>query len=98
MGAHLKELVWLPHPCWQALERDVYRGDRLAAKELRLVAFEHGQRDAEQDVKSIEEEDVPHAEKRLPNNNNNNERQHTTSAHAHTGAARAYVPRRGGSR
>jgi len=46
-GSHLKELVWLPHPCRQALERDVHSWDRLAAEELRLVNFEHGQRDAE---------------------------------------------------
>jgi len=29
------------------------------------VALEHGQRNAEQDVGSIKEQDVPHAEKRL---------------------------------
>ena len=46
-GSHLKELVRLPRPCRQALERDVHSRDRLAAEELRLVAFEHGQRNAE---------------------------------------------------
>jgi|SRR5712671_1341847 len=65
IGTYLKELVRLPHPRRQALERNVHSWDRIAAKELRLVALEHGQRNAEQDVGSIKEQDVPHAEKRL---------------------------------
>ena len=36
---HLKELLRLPHPCGQALERDVYRWDGVAAQQLRLVAL-----------------------------------------------------------
>jgi hypothetical protein len=55
----------LPHPRRQALKRDVHGRDRVAAEELRLVEFEHAKRNAEQDVESIEEQDVPHAEKRL---------------------------------
>ena len=64
-GSHLKELVRLPHPRRQALERDIHGGDRVAAKKLRLVALEHAQRNAEQDVESIKEQDIPHAEKCL---------------------------------
>lgn len=42
------------------------------------MAFEHGQRDAEQDVESIEEQDVPHAEKRLDDKNDKNKNKKTT--------------------
>jgi hypothetical protein len=55
----------LPHPGRQALERDIYSWDRVAAEQLRLVAFEYSQRDAEEDVESVKEQDVPHAEKCL---------------------------------
>lgn len=68
MATHLQELVRLPHPRRQALERDVHGWDRVAPEELRLVAFKHAERNAEQDVKSIEEQNVPHAEKRLKKN------------------------------
>ena len=64
-GTHLQELVRLPHPGRQALERDVHGGNRVAAEELRLVTLEHTQRNAEQDVESIKEQDIPHAEKCL---------------------------------
>jgi hypothetical protein len=60
----------------------------LAAEELCLMAFEHGQHDAEQDVEYIEEQDNPHAEKCLPNNN---EHQHTMSAHTHIEVACAHT-------
>jgi hypothetical protein len=43
---------------------------------------------AEQDTESIKEQDIPHVEKHLPNNN---ERQHTTSAHVHTGVVHAHT-------
>jgi hypothetical protein len=58
----------LPHPRRQALERDVHSGDRVAAEELRLVALEHAQRNAEQHVKSVKEQDIPHAKKCLKKN------------------------------
>ena len=66
-GTHLQELVRLPHPGRQALERNVDGGNRVAAEKLRLVALKHAQRNAEQDVESIKEQDIPHAEKCLKN-------------------------------
>ena len=66
-GTHLQELVRLPHPGRQALERNVDGGNRFAAEKLRLVALKHAQRNAEQDVESIKEQDIPHAEKCLKN-------------------------------
>lgn len=59
----------MPHSRRQALERDVHGGDRVAAEELRLMAFEHAQRNAEQDVESIKKQDIPHAEKCLKKKN-----------------------------
>lgn len=61
----MQEFVRLPHPRRQALERDVHGGDRVASEELRLVALEHAQRNAEQYVKSIKEQDIPHAKECL---------------------------------
>ena len=90
MATHLQELVRLPHPRRQALKRDVHGWDRVAPEELRLVAFKHAERNAEQDVKSIEEQNVPHAEKRLKKT------PHVTASKCHTLWV-GHVPRRGGS-
>ena len=90
MATHLQELVRLPHPRRQALERDVHGWDRVAPEELRFVAFKHAERNAEQDVKSIEEQNVPHAEKRLKKT------PHVTASKCHTLWV-GHVPRRGGS-
>ena len=65
MHTHLEELVGLPHPSGQALERDVDRRDRVAAEQFRLVALQYRKRDAEQDVESVQKQDVPHTEQRL---------------------------------
>ena len=62
---HLEERLWLPHPRGQALERDVDRRYRVAAQELRLMALEYAKGDAKQDVKTVQQQDVPHAEQRL---------------------------------
>ena len=62
---HMEELLWLPHPRGKALERNVYRRYRITAQELRLVALEYTKRDAEKDVETVQQQDVPHAEQRL---------------------------------
>lgn len=62
---HLKELLWLPHAGGQTLEGNVHRRDRVAAQQLRFVALQYPKCDTEQDVESVEEQDVPHAEQRL---------------------------------
>jgi hypothetical protein len=36
------------------------------------VAFEHAERDAEEDVESVKEQDIPYAEKRLNRKSNKN--------------------------
>jgi hypothetical protein len=59
------------------------------------VAFEHAQRDAEQNVESIEEHDIPHTEKRL---SKKRKEKVTTSNERPDIQCWDDVPRRGGSR
>jgi hypothetical protein len=62
---HLEELLWLPHPRGQALERDIHGGDRDAVQKLRLMALEYCEHDSEQDVEAVQKQNGLHTELRL---------------------------------
>jgi hypothetical protein len=64
-NTHLQQLVRLPHPRREVLERDVDGGNGFAPEELGLVAPQDRERDAEEDVQPVEEEYVPDTEERL---------------------------------
>lgn len=65
MHTHLQELVRLPRPRRQILQRDVDRRDRLALDQFLLVALEDPERDAKEDVEPVHEKDVPDSKERL---------------------------------
>ena len=64
-NTHLQELVRLPRPRRQILQRDIDRRDRFALNQFLLVALEDPERDAEQDVEPVHEKDVPDSKERL---------------------------------
>ena len=66
MRTHLKQLIRLPHPRRQILQRDIDSRDRFAAQQLGLIAPQNGECNTEEDVEAIDEENIPYSEQCLP--------------------------------